>query len=198
VLTAVVPAPWKPEWSAPNNRYYFYHTVTRQTCWEVPPETTSNTVEAPMDQDDARSSPRSQALRAVVSKCVIELLSPYRATTCTQGRICSKEDFKHLARKVGEAAARSPQLTHTVMEKASDMTESDAPAKVSPVPTLLPHLSLYPRIPPSHAHSLSLHSLPPAYFFCSCLTQCSPQAKKIVKTYMARLPATYIRKPEKN
>ena len=52
------------------------------------------------EEAEGRSSPRTQEIRGEISKKVVELLAPYRTEKCTQGRIKSKDDFKHLARKV--------------------------------------------------------------------------------------------------
>ncbi|GAB1600835.1 uncharacterized protein LOC115232341 [Argonauta hians] len=123
-----LPANWKIAKDAEGKQYY-YHTLTRQTQWDLPkwdqselddmdlgtpthdePQNKSKrraTTTAAADTSSEIAKRSKEAFRNKMSQWIVACLNPYRKPDCRLGRISSTDDFKHLARK----------LTHHVMAK---------------------------------------------------------------------------------
>ncbi|CAI9716650.1 histone-lysine N-methyltransferase SETD2-like isoform X3 [Octopus vulgaris] len=130
-----LPANWKIAKDAEGKQYY-YHTLTRQTQWDLPkwdqsdqddmdlgtpthdePQNKTSdlffqskrkaTTTAAADTSSELAKRSKEAFRNKMSQWIVACLNPYRKPDCRLGRISSTDDFKHLARK----------LTHHVMAK---------------------------------------------------------------------------------
>nr|XP_054752498.1 histone-lysine N-methyltransferase SETD2-like [Lytechinus pictus] len=128
--TAKLPPKWKTAQDAEGKTYY-YHSVTRQTQWDMPTwednegemydeeagggsntptydeKSRQKTTTAPADTSSEAAKRLKEAFRSKMSHHVVGYLNAYRKPDCKMGRITNTEDFKHLARK----------LTHGIMAK---------------------------------------------------------------------------------
>ncbi|CAE1308229.1 SETD2 [Acanthosepion pharaonis] len=129
-----LPPNWKMAKDSEGKTYY-YHTVTRQTQWDLPTwdqgdqddmdlgtpthdepqnkvcdlffQSKKKATTAAADTSSELAKRSKEAFRNKMSQWIVSCLNPYRKPDCRLGRISSTDDFKHLARK----------LTHHVMAK---------------------------------------------------------------------------------
>uniref|UniRef100_T1IP88 [histone H3]-lysine(36) N-trimethyltransferase n=1 Tax=Strigamia maritima TaxID=126957 RepID=T1IP88_STRMM len=125
--TTIIQIPLTDEVHA-EGRVYYYHTKLRQPQWEPPPlededesegggDTPTidepkvvkkrSTTTAAADTSSENAKRLKESFRSKMSLFMVQCLNPYQKRDCKLGRITSKDDFKHLARK----------LTHFVLAK---------------------------------------------------------------------------------